>query len=88
MPIRKVLLYPQDEALLRRKSIPLPKVDKQVRTLIRDLEDTLLRLGGAGLAAPQIGVHARVVVVRFGQNEGAMHPPTALINPTIISRST
>jgi len=84
MPVKKVLIYPKDEAALREKSVEVTRVDKATKRLIRDLKDTLLTQPGAGLAAPQIGVHKRVVVVRFGQDEGEMQDPVALINPVIL----
>ena len=82
--IRDILLYPKDEAGLRKKSAKVPKINASVRALVADLKETLLSQPGAGLAAPQIGVHQRVVVVRFGQDADAMQPPFALINPVIL----
>lgn len=88
MTIRKVLLYSEDAAALRRKSKPLRQTDKHVRALIQDLKDTLMGCPhGAGLAAPQINVHERVVVVRLGlqdENDTAAVIPTSLTNPEII----
>lgn len=88
MAIRKILIYPQEEEALRKKSKTVKKIDAPVQALIRDLKETLLSQPGAGLAAPQIGVHKRVVVVRFGQEAGdesrEMDPPMALINPVIL----
>jgi peptide deformylase len=84
MPVKPVLLYTQDEARLRKKSARVKKVDRQIRALVQDLKDTLLTQPGAGLAAPQIGVLQRVIVVRFGQDKGAMEAPCALINPVIL----
>lgn len=84
MAIRPLLYYPQDEALLRQKSTPIKKVDDSIQELVTDLKETLLTHPGAGLAAPQIGVHKRVVVVRLGQDKGEAEPPRALINPVIL----
>lgn len=84
MAIRKILLYPEQETLLRRPSQKVAKVDKRIRQLIEDLKETLAdHGGGAGLAAPQIGVHLRVTIVQFGQDEDNIQPPVALINPEI-----
>lgn len=86
MALRKILQYPEDEKLLRQKSLAVQKVDKRIRKLVRDLKDTLEDSFGAGLAAPQIGVHERVALVKFGQEaEGGMREPITLINPQIIS---
>jgi len=86
MAIRKILQYPEDDKALRQKSVAVQKVDKRVRKLVRDLKDTLEDSGGAGLAAPQIGVHERVALVKFGQeSEDGMRESITLINPQIIS---
>ena len=84
MPVKPVLLYPQQEAKLRKKSATVKKINRKVRDLVQDLKHTLLTQPGAGLAAPQIGVHQRITVVRFGQDSGTMDPPMALINPVIL----
>ncbi|MEM8534727.1 MAG: peptide deformylase [Chloroflexota bacterium] len=84
MAIKSVLLYPQDEKKLRTRSQKVKKVNAEAQTLIQDLKDTLLTKPGAGLAAPQIGVHKRIAVVRFGQDEGEMQAPLALVNPVIL----
>jgi peptide deformylase len=84
MTVRKILQYPDDEAKLRRKSSAVKKLDSETKKLIADLKDTLERHPGAGLAAPQIGVLKRVALVRFGQDQGEMQPPLALINPVIL----
>lgn len=86
MAVRRVLLYPQDEARLRKKSSEVKRLDADTKNLILDLKETLATQPGAGLAAPQIGVPRRVTVVRFGQESGGMQPPIALINPVIIER--
>ena len=61
------MLYKTHEAALRCKSEPVSLGSKRTRQLISDLKHTLLHHPKAiGLAAPQIGVHQRVVVVCFG----------------------
>jgi peptide deformylase len=88
MAVRKILLYSEDAAALRRKSKPVRTVSKHVRELVQDLKETLTACpDGAGLAAPQINVHERVVVVRLGlrdEDDPTTVPPTALINPEIV----
>ena len=88
MTAREILLYSEDTAALRRKSEPVRKTNKRVQALVQDLKDTLMACpDGVGLAAPQINVHQRVVVVRLGQGDEDDAPPvipTALINPEII----
>ncbi len=86
MTIRKLLYYPQDEVRLRRVSRPVATAkNKRVKRLIQDLKDTLAKLPGAAIAAPQIGVYKRITVVKFGQDDADKDQPMlALINPTII----
>ena len=86
MPVKKILQYPRDEAKLRKKSAAVKRLDADVKLLITDLKDTLATQAGAGLAAVQIGVLQRVALVRFGQDQGEMEPPLAIINPVILER--
>lgn len=87
MAVRNIVLYAENEAALRQKSEPVRVVNRRVKNLIRDLKDTLMAHSeGIGLAAPQINVHQRVVVVRLGSNpdrEGERSTLLALINPAI-----
>lgn len=88
MAVRDIVLYSENEAALRKKSEPVRSVNRLVKKLIKDLKDTLMdHPEGIGLAAPQINVHSRVIVVRLGgKGDGSNEPgpPVALINPEII----
>ena len=86
MAIKRLIYYPQAEALLRQKSQPVANLkNKGLRRLIQDLKDTLESQPGAAIAAPQIGVHKRVAIAKFGQNEDADEEAMlTLINPEII----
>ena len=92
MTVQRILRYPEDEAALRQKSAKVGRIDDEILALIADLMDTLAANPGAGLAAPQIGVHKRVTIVRFGQDDEKkdgtgkkeMEQPLALINPEIV----
>ena len=86
MAIKRLLYFPADEALLRHRSRPAANLkNKRLKRLIQDLKDTLESLPGAAIAAPQIGVHKRVTVVKFGQNDDDDEEPMlTLINPEII----
>ena len=88
MAVKDIVLYAQNAATLRQESKKVKGINRGVEHLIQDLKDTLMdSANGIGLAAPQINVHRRVVVVRLGgrNEEGrAPDPPIALINPTII----
>ena len=93
MAKQKIYKLPKYEKLLRKKSTPVKKVTKTVKKLIEDLYDTLDTVDGVGLAAPQIGVHARVALVMVGadrdEKEAEENPPEiiALIDPEIVEQS-
>jgi len=77
------------DARLLRRAEPVTEFDTPaLDALIRDLFDTMHDAGGAGLAAPQIGVNLRVVIFGTGQvlaryPSGDAVPPTVLINPVL-----
>lgn len=72
--------------VLRRVAAPVAAVDSEVAGLVEDLFDSLAEAEGVGLAAPQIGVSRRVIVVDVSAVE-ADKPPLALINPVIVEAS-
>ena len=88
MALKPIVLYNENQAALRKKSDPVRVINRRVKKLIKDLKDTLLdRNDGIGLAAPQINVHSRVVVIRLGSHDDdndEAGPPIALINPEIV----
>lgn len=88
MAVRDIVIYPEGKDILRAESAPVKRVGKRARRVIRDLKDTLKdRPDGVGLAAPQIGFHSRVVVVRLGggaDSEDEPGPLLPLINPEIV----
>ena len=86
MAVKRLIYYPQDEALLRQKSLRVsnPK-NKRLKRLVQDLKDTLESQPGAAIAAPQIGIFKRVTVAKFGQNDDDEEQPMlTLINPEIL----
>lgn len=88
MPVREILIYPESETALRQKCEAVKGVNARVKRLIRDLKDTLKQHPeGIGLAAPQINIHQRVVIVRLGATYGSQEEcqaPIALVNPVIM----
>ena len=78
--VRDIVYY--GSKVLRRKADPVQTVDDAVRSLIRDLFDSLAEAEGVGLAAPQIGVSRRVIVVDISNADDTV-PPIALVNPVI-----
>ena len=83
MAIRPILTIPDNK--LRQVAAPVPVVDDAVRTLVDDMFETMYDAPGIGLAAPQIGVMQRVVVLDVAkrQDEEAVAEPMVFINPTI-----
>jgi len=81
MVCRKICCLPND-LVLRQRAKRVPKVDGSIRRLIDDMLDTMRQENGVGLAAPQVGVSLRVVVIQLPDNE-----PMVIINPEIVKRS-
>lgn len=79
MAIRDILTD-QDPAL-HKKCHPVTQFDDKLATLIDDMRETLEEAGGAGLAAPQIGILRRVVVL-YGEDEEIVE----LVNPELVSQ--
>ena len=76
MAVRKILRI--GDETLRRKARLVEKFDKRLHTLLDDMVETMAEAGGAGLAAPQVGILRRIVVIDVG--EGIIE----LVNPEII----
>ena len=68
--------------MLRETAKRVPKIDKSIHTLIEDMWETMYDAPGVGLAAPQIGVALKVVVIHIPEGE-----PIALVNPQIVKVS-
>ena len=82
MPILPIRRYP-DPALLR-PSLPVETIDNNLRTLAADMIETMKDASGIGLAAPQVGVNTRLVVI---DRDPEKHDPVILVNPVFIRRS-
>ena len=91
MTLRKIVTLP--EAVLRRKARAITKIDKNLQTLIDDMVETMREAPGVGLAAPQIGLSERLIVVEYfereedEEKEGASKKVWAVINPEIVKSS-
>lgn len=86
--IRRVLVY--GDPILRRKSAPVNGDLESLRPLVRDMFETMYDEPGIGLAAPQVGVSQRLVVIAaVADDEAGEHvgQPLALVNPEILSAS-
>ncbi len=83
MALRKIITVSEgDGDVLHKNTHPVKKFDQRLRDLMDDLVETLLDSGGAGLAAPQIGILRQAVVVLDDDET-----PLELINPEIVSAS-
>tara|TARA_Y100000389_G_C17452998_1_gene516111 strand:+ start:1580 stop:2104 length:525 start_codon:yes stop_codon:yes gene_type:complete len=84
MAIQKILIEP--DPILREKSQSLENVDDSLRKLMNNMLDTMYDAPGIGLAAPQIGILKRLVVIDLSKNKEKKNP-LFLVNPKIIFRS-
>ena len=85
MALRKILIEPNE--LLRKKSLVVNEVDKDLQKLMDDMLDTMYAAPGIGLAAIQIGVPKRVIVLDIS-SKGEQKNPMYFVNPEIIEKST
>ena len=74
----------EEDPVLRKISRPVKEVTPKIVTLIDDMLDTMYEAMGVGLAAPQVGILKRIVVIDVSENQDA---PYVLINPEIIETS-
>jgi peptide deformylase len=86
--LRQIIFTP--DPVLRRKARPVARFDNQLQTLIDDMVETMRAAPGVGLAAPQVNVSERLIVVEFGDEEDEDVPPKlyVLVNPEITRLST
>jgi peptide deformylase len=94
MAIRTIVTLP--DPVLRRKARPVTKFDKDLQTLIDDMIETMRDAPGVGLAAPQVGVSERVIVVEYaepeeveeGEEPREVEPKLyVMVNPEIVKAS-
>ena len=79
----RILIEP--DPILRKKCQPIEKVDDALRKLMDDMLSTMYQAPGIGLAASQIGILRRLVVIDISKDE-KKNDPFFLINPEIIFR--
>jgi peptide deformylase len=85
MTIRPILLHPDPR--LRAAAKPVTSFDEDLRRLALDMLETMYAAPGIGLAAPQVGVGRRLVVLDCVKDEEAEPRPLALVNPEVTWRS-
>lgn len=82
--LRPVLQYP--DPLLAKVSEPVAEINDDIRALAQDMLDTLTTVGGVGIAAPQIGVLKRVVIIDVSQEKNDPDLPQdfrVFVNPVV-----
>ncbi len=83
MSLRPILLHPDPR--LKAVAKPVTVIDGGVRQLARDMLETMYEAPGIGLAAPQVGVGLRLVVVDLQRDE--QRAPMVLVNPEVVAAS-
>lgn len=87
MALLKILVAPDPR--LKEKAKPVEKVDADVRQLMDDMLETMYDAPGIGLAATQVGVGKRVIVVDVADARNGEEPnPIKLANPVVVDAST
>src|SRR3989304_1488464 len=82
--LRQILTYP--DPFLSTRALPVKRVDGKLRDLIRDMFETMYASKGIGLAATQVGVGKRVIVVDVSPAVEEEVKPLALVNPEIVEK--
>jgi peptide deformylase len=88
MTTRTIITLP--DPILRRKAHPITRTDGTLQTLIDDMIETMRVAPGVGLAAPQVGVSDRLIIVEYPENDEIEDSPKKLyvvVNPEIKDRS-
>lgn len=80
MAVLEIVTY--GHPILRKKAEEISKIDNEVLEIISNMKETLLHQGGVGLAANQIGIPKRILIVDLPQEKGTRK--ITLINPQII----
>jgi peptide deformylase len=83
--IRSIVLHP--DARLKKKSVEVENITDALIKLAEDMMETMYDAPGIGLAAPQIGVLERLIVMDCAKKEDEEPDPIIMVNPTIIASS-
>ena len=82
---RNILLHPDPR--LTKVSVPVDDLSDELRALADDMLESMYHAPGVGLAAPQVGVLSRVIVLDCVKEEGADPRPIAMFNPEVTAVS-
>ena len=88
MALRQILTEPNK--ILRQRSLKVSQVDKELQNLMDDMLETMYAAPGIGLAAIQVGVPKRIIVIDISRREKSdeKNNPIFFINPEIVEKST
>jgi len=81
MPLRPILRFPDPR--LKKVAVPVTKIDDSIRSLARDLAETMYEAPGIGLAATQVDVHQQVIVIDASETRDQL---LVLINPELLEQ--
>ena len=84
MAIKKIVTVP--DSILRKKSLVVEKADKEIKNLMDDMLETMYKAPGIGLAAVQIGIPKRIVVIDISKDENKKDP-IYFVNPELTWKS-
>ena len=85
MTVKTILTEPNK--ILRQVSLPVKKVGKEEQILMRDMLDTMINASGIGLAAIQIGIPKRIIVIDISKDD-EKNNPMYFVNPIIKNRNS
>jgi peptide deformylase len=81
MPLRPILRFPDPR--LKKVAVPVTEIDDSIRSLARDLAETMYEAPGIGLAATQVDVHQQVIVIDASETRDQL---LVLINPELLEQ--
>ncbi len=82
MPLLNILIFPDPN--LKKIAEPVQQINENIKQIVKDMLKTMYHAEGIGLAATQVNIHKRIVVIDISENRKA---PLCLINPVIIKQS-
>ena len=86
MTLRNILIHPDPR--LKAKCSPIVDFTKDLAALSEDMLETMYAAPGIGLAAPQIGIMQRLIVMDCVKEEGGTPEPMVLINPEAVVKDS
>lgn len=77
----KLTIRTDEDPVLRQKAKEITTISRRIRNLAKDMLNSMYQANGVGLAAPQVGISERLVVIDIGEG------PLILVNPEIVEKS-